>query len=451
MVGGVVAFVSLLIGLGPLNDNSFLTHLATGRLMWATHHIPHSDPYTFTVPGEGWVVQSWFASFLYGAADRWWGPGGLLVLVGITATIVGLLVWKLTQPAQSVLARLVIMVPIFIIGIDTGWVERPLLFGLLALGLLLLAAEGRLDPRWLVPVMWFWVNSHGSFPLGLVAVALLALGRYMDGQSPKTELRALKWAGIGTLVAAINPLGPRLLVFPLELLRRQDVLSNVLEWQAPKFVHIGQRAFLAEVVLAIVLVARRPAWRTVLPLAVFTAAALLGARNVVIAGTVLVPGLAVGLAGISDFMGEERRPIFRPVVATLGLIGVLSMVVAAQGSVYSFKGYPVAAVSWAERNGLLDSGSRVVSRDYVGNYIEARYGTAVKVFLDDRYDLFPASVVDDFTLLNDGRIGWNDVLDKYQTSAVIWPTEQALAQLLADSPRWRVVYTDQEFLIALPR
>jgi hypothetical protein len=299
--------------------------------------------------------------------------------------------------------------------------------------------------------MWLWVNAHGSFPLGLVAVALLALGRRMDGQSPATELAALKWAGIGTLIASINPLGPRLLIFPLELLRRQDVLSNVLEWQSPRFVHIGQRAFLVEVVLAIVLLARRPAWRTALPLAVFTAAALLGARNVVIAGTVLVPGLAVGLAGISDFRGEERRPIFRPVMAMLALIGVLAVVGSAQGPVYSFNGYPVAVVTWAERNHLLDSGAHVVSRDYVGNYLEARYGTAVKVFLDDRYDLFPASLVDDFTVLNNGRSGWNDVLDKYQTSAVIWPTNEALAQLVADSPRWRVVYTDQEFLIAQPR
>jgi hypothetical protein len=111
----------------------------------------------------------------------------------------------------------------------------------------------------------------------------------------------------------------------------------------------------------------------------------------------------------------------------------------------------VAAITWAERNHLLDAGAHVVSRDYVGNYLEVRYGPDVKVFLDDRYDLFPASVVEDFTLLNNGRIGWNDVLDRYETSAVIWPTNEALGQLLADSPRWRIVYSDQEFLIAIPR
>jgi hypothetical protein len=451
VVGGVVAFVSLLIGLGPLNDNSFFTHLATGRLMWATHHIPHHDPYSFTAAGNAWVVQSWLASFLYGGADRWWGPGGVLVLVGITAATVGVLVWKLTAPAAALLGRLLIMFPILIVGIDGGWVERPLLFGLVALGHVLLAAEGRLDPRWLVPTMWIWVNVHGSFPLGLVAVALLALGRYMDGASPHTELAALKWAGVGTLAAAINPLGPRLLVFPVELLRRQGVLSNVLEWQAPKFIHVGQRAFLVEVVLAIILVARRPAWRTVLPLAVFTAAALLGARNVVVASIIIVPGLALGLSELGELTGEERRPIFRPIMVTLGVGSLMAMVIAAGGRVYSLNGYPVAAVTWAERNHVLGPDARVVSRDFVGNYLEVRYGTRFKVFLDDRFDLFPASVIEDFNILNNGKAGWADVLDRYHASAVIWPTEQALAQLIAVSPQWRVVYTDQEFLIAEPR
>ncbi len=150
------------------------------------------------------------------------------------------------------------------------------------------------------------------------------------------------------MLGGFNPLGPRLLVFPLELLRRQDVLSNVLEWQAPKFIHIGQRAFLVELVFAIVLVALKPAWRTVLPLGVFAAAALLGTRNVVVAGTVFVPGLAVGLSGLSDMVGDERKPIFRPIVATLAVVGVLATIVAVQGPVFSFNGYPVAAVTWAQ-------------------------------------------------------------------------------------------------------
>jgi hypothetical protein len=451
LVGGVVAFIGLLIGLGPLDDNSYLTHLATGRIIWDTHHIPHHDPYSFTAFGHPWVVQSWLASVIYGAADKVWGAPGVLMVVAVVSTLLAALVWTLTRPAHSLISRLLIVAPLLIIGVDSGWVERPLLFGLLALCLVLLAAEGRLDPRWLLPTMWFWVNVHGSFPLALVAVALLAIGRRLDHQSPSTEIRALKWAALGTLLGAVSPLGPRLLVFPIELLRRQDVLSNIVEWQAPTFVHIGQRAFLVILLLAVVALVRRPSWRAALPVVVFTAASLLGARNIVIASIVFVPGLARGLADIGTVTGEERRTIFRPMAAVLAVAGLLAAVVAASGPVYKLNGYPVAAVTWAEREGLLGPDARLVSQDFVGNYLEARYGTAGRVFIDDRYDMFPETVVNDFLTLNAGAPGWQEVLDRNQASAVLWAVDKPLGQLLAVSPQWRVVYSDERFLVAEPR
>jgi hypothetical protein len=371
--------------------------------------------------------------------------------MAILTTTLGVLVWTLTRPAHSLLARLLIVMPVIVVGVDAGWVERPLLFGLIALAIVLLAAEGRVDPRWLVPTMWVWVNTHGSFPLGLVALAVLALGRHLDGRSPGVELRALKWAGIGTALAAINPLGPRLLVFPIELLRRHDVLSSVLEWQSPKFDRFGQWAFLVEVALAIVMVARRPAWRTVLPLAVFTAAALMGSRNIVVASLVLIPGLCVSMEGLGTLSGDERKPIFRPVLVATAAVGLIAVAVAASGPVYNFNGYPVAAVTWAERNNVFGDGARVVAPDFAGNYVEGRYGTRFKVFMDDRYDVFPAQVVEDFGDLKDGTPDWDEILRRYDATAVLWPTADPLAPLLAQSPGWRVVYSDQEFLIAQPR
>jgi len=174
-----------------------------------------------------------------------------------------------------------------------------------------------------VPTMWLWVNTHGSFPLGLVAVGLLAIGRRLDHESSAVEVRTLKWAALGTLAGAVNPVGPRLLVFPVELLRRQDVLSNVIEWQAPKFVHIGQRAFLLVLLLAVIALVRRPSWRAGLPVIVFTAASLLGSRNIVVASIVFIPGLARGLRGLGTVTGEERRSIYRPIAAALVVVGLL--------------------------------------------------------------------------------------------------------------------------------
>ena len=68
------------------------------------------------------------------------------------------------------------------------------MIGLVLLGVTLLVAEERF-PAWvLLPVFWLWVNSHGSFPLGLVALACYALGRRLDGERRPPELRALAWA-----------------------------------------------------------------------------------------------------------------------------------------------------------------------------------------------------------------------------------------------------------------
>src|SRR5207253_9923191 len=140
--------------------------------------------------------------------------------------------------------------------------------------------------------------------------------------------------------------------------------------------------------------------------------ALVGSRNVVIASMILVPGLARGLSGLGEITGEQRRSIHRPAAIALAAIAVVSMAVAATGPVYNFNGYPVAAVTWADRNGLLTSNARVVSRDFVGNYLEVRYGTRVKVFLDDRFDMFPTSVVEDFSSLNRGAPSWDTTLEK---------------------------------------
>jgi hypothetical protein len=188
----IVVFVAAFVGTGELHDNSFFTHFATGRLLlheglgqlWGG--MP--DPYTFTSGGRNWVVQSWLASLLYAGSDELAGAAGIRLLTAITCGAIGLVAWRLTRPAGSLIPRVALAGAVLTIGAST-WTSRPFLFGLLCFALTLLVAEGGLDPRWLVPIGWFWVNTHGSFPLGVVAIVLLALGRRLDGERPDTELR----------------------------------------------------------------------------------------------------------------------------------------------------------------------------------------------------------------------------------------------------------------------
>lgn len=450
LVGTVIVLAGVVIGLHPIGDNSFFTHLATGRIILDTRHVPSQDPYTFTVAGHAWVVQSWLASVVYAVVERVGGLRAVMVSSGIETGVLAWMIWRLTRPARTLIPRLVAAG--LVVGVGAGfWVERPLLFGLVAFGALLLVAEGQIRPAWLVPTMWIWVNTHGSFPLGLVALGALYLGRRLDHEDAAVEREGLKWALIGTIAGAINPIGPRILLFPLELLSRQDILRYIVEWQAPRFQGLDERFFLLEAMLAIAVLIRRPRWRAALPLAIFLGAALLGARNVVTASLVLVPGLAGCLQGLGTIDGSERRFLFRPAAAVV-LAGALVIGIGQLDRPLRKidAQYPVRAIAVAEERGLIGPGHRLVAQDFVGNYLEGLYGRSASVFIDDRYDMFPKSLVLDYADLLGGRPGWQAILSRRRTQAVIWRVDQPLSQLLQISPDWRVVYLDSEWLLAVP-
>src|SRR5690606_14282507 len=116
--------------------------------------------------------------------------------------------------------------------------------------------------------------SHGSHPLGIAYLVVLIVGTHLDGADSRSERRALGWLALGIVLGVLGPLGLRVLLFPVELLSRRDVLSGVVEWRAPTFESVSQQAFLAFLALAIVLLVRKASFRHGLVLAVFGVAAV---------------------------------------------------------------------------------------------------------------------------------------------------------------------------------
>ncbi len=449
--------VGLRIGLAPLHDNSFMTHLATGRIILDHGSIPRVDPYSFTAHGRPWTVQSWGASVIYAGLERLAGLAGIRAFVGLCCAALAVLAWHLTRPAGSLVARL--LPGVLLLGIGANlWAERPLLLGLLCLGAVILAGEGDLDPRWLVPVMWFWVNVHGSFPLGLVALGVVAVGRWFDHERPEVELRALAWAVAGTVLGAVNPLGFRLLVFPLELLQHREAFAQIQEWQPPHWHTPAEWFFAVQLGLAVVLcLLRGRRWRVALPVLVFGAASLLSVRNVAQASFIMLPGMAACLAGLGSIDGRRRPAIARPMAAVLLVAGVLLTTIGLAGQPNTdLSNYPEASVTWMRGHGLLDRADRVVSRDFVGNYLEARYGPDnVQVYLDDRVDMFPIEVIRDYTQLIHPSGQYQQVLSRAKASAVLWDRDSPLGRWIVRQgqgahPTWRIVHRADDWLVAVP-
>jgi hypothetical protein len=451
VVGWVLVGAGFLLGSRALGDNSFLTHLATGRLILDSGSVPSTDPYTFTAGGEPWVVQSWLMSVLYATAEELGGAGGVRALVGIVcAALVGTL-WMLTGRAESLLVRVAIVGLAIAVGAQM-WSERPLLLGLLFFALTFLSVERGWSPWLLVPVGWVWANSHGSFPLGLVLLALLAIGRRLDGGTWGREPTHLGALGLGVVAGTIGPLGPQVLLFPVELLTGNEILESVTEWRAPTFEGTSQRLFLVQVVVAVGLLARRPSWRAGLPMAVFVASAMISARNIAVASIVLLPAMAVAAPVVGTLRGSARPAMARTAAILLLVAGPI--VIAGRLGQQDYRltsRYPAEALAWAQANGVGPLDGRLATQDFAGNLVDLLWGPHSQTFFDDRFDMFPVEVGRDYLRLTGGRPGWRAVLDRHDVESVVWRRDHPLSELLASDGSWSIAYSDDRWVLATRR
>jgi hypothetical protein len=435
----------------PLNDNSFFTHLATGRLILERGRVPSRDPYTYTAAGEPWTVQSWLASVAYASVERLAGPVGLRLLLLVGFVLAAWFLWRLTEPAASLLVRFGLTTVALLVA--TGlWSERPYMVGVIGIALVWLAADGRM-PWWsVVPLMWVWGNAHGSFVLAPVLVALLVVGGALDRRSrrwvdvPDHERRVALGVVAGTLLAAAGPLGLRVLTFPLVAAQRSDVFAQVTEWQAPRFRSPSELAYLGLVILTVVVLARwGRGWRTILPAAAFVAASLYAQRNVVIATVVLVAVCSHSAPSLGSLQAAERPRLGRPIAT---IVAVLLVLVAAgtlltpPSAVDDYAGAPLA---WLDAT---DSEGRLATDLLNGNLLEVLDGARGAVFVDDRVDVLPDEVFEDLLQLQRGGMQWGQVLDDHDIDTIVWGRSTPLAALVSGSEAWRVTFADTRWIVA---
>ena len=440
------------LGVRPIGDNSMLTHLRTGVDMVRGSGIPRMDPYSFTAAGQEWVVQSWLPEWTYGWAHR---LGGYRLVVLEQALLVALVAWLVVRLVRAGSPLRTAFGALIVVGLGAPfWSPRPLLFGAICMALTVTIVESRRSQWLLVPVVWLWVSSHGSFPLGLAWLAARAVGEAFDWRAwPRDAMRYVGGFVAGLVVAIVNPLGAKLLAFPFTLGDRRETFERIVEWMSPDFQHAPARTALVFLVLALLLLVRaRLSWRDVVPTVAFVAAGLLAVRNLPLAAVVLAPVLGRVLKR------PESLPALPPTtpsrdrlnrvfaVALVAAFVVFGLSIKANDPV-RLGGYPIEAVDFLEESGLLFEPHRIAHLDFVGNYLEFRYGRQVKVFIDDRYDMYPVDVARDSSYLLRGRPQWQSILQSRQIDVVLWDRELPLTSLLKASGQWLEVYAEGDWVV----
>ena len=238
-----------------MDDPDVPWHLATGRYLLETHHVPTQDPWSFASQDQPWYLLSWVWDLLIGITERISGLFGVRILsisigAGIIAALTALMIrQKIALPAifMTMLIASVCMMD-FVMA-------RPQMAGY-ALVLVFYTILGRSRERpgyerllWLPPLMLIWANTHGSFIAGFSVLGAFIVDAFFSKNRAWLKRLIIIFA-ICCACALINPYGPEVILGAMRTLNGSFKAYN-MEWQPYSFsASMGVSAWLILFVLS---------------------------------------------------------------------------------------------------------------------------------------------------------------------------------------------------------
>src|SRR5277367_6387783 len=225
-------------------DPDLWWHLRTGQLIVETHHVPHTDPFSFTRGGNRWISHEWLSEILLYELWDHAGPGALIIFSSVILTG-GFLLLYLRCPGKPQWAA--VLTVLGAAASASSWGARPQIFTFTLASLLLwLLVRSEQRPRlllWIPPLFLLWLNLHAGFALGPALLLLYAIGLMFEsaaGTTPWSESRPIILRVLAITLACfalvpLNPSGAQLYSYPLDTLRSTGMRTLIVEWFSPNF------------------------------------------------------------------------------------------------------------------------------------------------------------------------------------------------------------------------
>jgi hypothetical protein len=449
-------------GRGFVVDPDVWWHIKVGEDILRTHHWPTTDPYSFTALGTPWIAYEWLGEIALALMYRLGGVVSLCVfLIAVGSVIILSLYWLATVRSGN--SKAAFVSALFLASLAfASFTLRPQMLGYLFLILTLLVMEkfrqGVSWPLWTLPFIFLaWVNTHGSFIIGIGVVALYLVAGLFSFQTGSVE--AIAWTRKQRLrletallfclaVLPITPYGTQLAVYPFDMAFSQPInVANVNEWRPMPFELIGGKIFLGFVVIFFLLqMFYRFSWRLeeLLLVAGGTAMACVHVRFILLFVPFCAPVFATMLARWVPVYMRQKDKYIANAVLMAGVVAAMIHYFPTRAAIDKTVAgtYPVAALNYLHTHPIP---GKILNYYGFGGYLVF---SGQPVFIDGRGDLYERSgVFGDYVHLNEFDPGSLGILRNYGIEACLLGSKQSLAAVIAVTPDWRRVYSDDTSVI----
>jgi hypothetical protein len=455
LVGAVFAHARMFIV-----DPDLWWHIKVGETIFQTHHFPTTDIYSFTVHGQPWLAYEWLGEVVLAAAERLGGIRGLEILMVVLGSAVMLSLYGLaTVRARNSKAGFVATIILFLLA-SVSFTLRPQMLGYFFLVLALIALErfrqGKARALWFLPVlMLIWVNTHGSWIIGLGAIFVywmsglvgFEIGNLKAEPWTERERRTISFVFLLCLaVLPITPYGPRIAASPFEYAFSLPLnVAHIEEWQSIPFsLMVGKLFLFLLLALILVQVTGRISWRLE-ELALFLFGTMMACLHIRFL-LVFVPFATLIVAAIL----ARWVPTYQPAKDKF-VLNALIMACVAVGVIHYFptatqidrevaKSFPVRAVEYLNSHPVPGP---MYNNYGFGGYLVWSRGPEHKVFIDGRGDVYEhGGVLGDYLHISRLQPGALSVLKNYGIQSCLIKRDEPLSTALSASPDWRRIYFD---------
>lgn len=455
----LVAGVFVCARLNPPEPDTWW-HIAVGEHILTTGTWPTADFFSHTARGNHWIAYEWLGEVVMALAARGGSRGTAFLLISMGSAILLLLYYYCFLRCRDYKASCVACIAVLPL-MALFLTLRPQLMGYILLLLVLICLRrfrlGEQTNLWILPVLFLlWVNIHGSFAFGLMAVGAY----WISGQirwsckgliegtwTPQQSIHILLVALVSTLMLLVNPYRSQAAAYPFEMALLQPInIANIREWQPMTTDNIIGKVFIVLVLLFfLVQVLTRFSYRLEeLGLLLFSAySAGIHRRFLFVFLIFFTPVLAALLVRwIPRYQTAKDKPALNAATVFLIVIGMVQFF-PTLGELRKVEeaSYPRQAVDYLRQNPIPGP----LFNEYGwGGYLSWAGVPREGVFIDGRADLYEyAGVLPDYLRVMRLAPDAFPLLRKYGIQSCLIRREDPLSTVLSALPDWERAYADE--------